>query len=182
MHAYILFPDEITNLLVASIDKRRHTPDKQGDKEIDIETQYVRLKLLASETMGAIPRTWFENRPDRYQRELENQDQTDISEADLLTHKDTHRYILIRGRAGIGKSTLLQRLLWKWANGDWATQFKALFLLNLRYLVTHDTKMNLAELVCLYSLYGTGAAGTVIDAEWLDKNQGKVGFVMGKII
>ena len=172
------FSERITELLKAAIDKQRHIPDKQGDKKIDIKTQYVRLKILSGETMGALPRTGLQDRPYQYQRELENH--REIVDEDLLTHNDTHKYILIRGRAGIGKSTLLQRLLWKWANDDWATQFKALFLLNVRYLMVIDKEMELAELVCLYSLYSIGSAGTVIDAKWLDENQSSVGFVMGK--
>ena len=120
-------------------------------------------------------------RPDLYQQTLEGQG-ADIDDEDLVKVNETSKYILIRGRAGIGKSTLVQRLLWKWANDTWAPQFKAIFLLNLRHLMMINHTMDLPRLLCLYAMYNTSKAGVVIDAEWLEKNGDSVGIVLGERI
>ena len=158
---------------------KRHAPDKTGDRRIDIDKQYVRLKMLSHKSMKPMQRDGLE-RPDLYQRSLEKHRGRDISDEDLITNRDTHNFILIRGRAGIGKSTLIQRLLWKWSTGKWATQMKAIFLLNMRYLITHHRKMDLCQLLCLYSLYTTREDGVIIDSDWLEKNQQRLGIVIGR--
>ena len=166
---------------MASLDAKRHTPDKTGYKRIDIDTQYVRLKLLSNTATRGIENS-DAHRPDLYQRGLESHGGEDIKDEDLIHDNDTQTYILIRGRAGIGKSTLVQRLLWKWGNGEWATQFTAMFLINLRYLMTVKRKMNLSRLLCLYSVYTTHKAGVIIDSQWLEENHNKIGFVMGNTV
>ena len=150
-----------------------------GDKRIDIDKQYVKLKLLSNDTMGTMHRDELE-RPDLYQRGLEEHGGLDISDEDLITNRDNQKYVLIRGRAGIGKSTLVQRLLWKWSTGDWASNFKAIFLINLRNVMQFEKKVDLTRLLCLYSVYTTGIAGVIIDNAWPDRNQSKIGFVIGE--
>ena len=128
--------------------------------------------------MGTMHRDELE-RPDLYQRGLEVHTGREISDEDLLSNTDNQMYILIRGRAGIGKSTLVQRLLWKWSSGDWGSKFKAIFLLNMRFVMLFEKKVDLAHLLCMYSVYTTGTAGTIITPEWLENNQGNIGFIIG---
>ena len=171
---FLSIPEHVQHFLVADILEKRHLPDKGLDKQIDLDTQYVRLKLLVNKTMAAMQRDKLE-RPDRYQHSLQKQEGSEIQDEDLI--KDSQKYILIRGRAGIGKSTLVQRLLWKWANGEWATKFVAIFMLNLRYLMIHNKPTDLSRLLSLYAVYKPKK----LDAKWLKKNEGRIGIVLGKI-
>ena len=170
--------DKIKHFLVADILLMKHSPDKRPDKTIDFETQYVRLKLLENKTLGKMQRDKLE-RPDIYQDQLEQFDGTEIQDEDLFQGDDYGKFILLRGRAGIGKSTLVQRLLSKWANGDWATNFKAIFLINIRFLMTKDWNVDLAHLLSQYSLYKTPSH--TLNAEWLESNQDKIAIVLGEI-
>ena len=157
-----------------------HRPDKKLDKSIDLDTQYVRLKMLSHKKLGAMYTDTREDRPDLYQEGLEKHGGKDIDDEDLIEdiHKD--KYILIRGRAGIGKSTLVQRLLWKWANGEWASHLKGVFMLNLRYLMTVDKVMDLPRLISLYGVYNTGNADVMFDLKWLKENENNIGIILGK--
>ena len=175
---YLIFADKIKHILAADIKRKRHAPDKGLDRVIDLDTQYVRLKLLSNKTLGAMHRDRLE-RPDLYQEGLEKTDGMEIEDEDLVKGDQAQKYILIRGRAGIGKSTLLQSLLWKWANDDFAAKFKALFMLNLRYLITVRTKMNLSRLLSLYSVYSTKPL--MVSEKWLTDNQGQIGIILGKL-
>ena len=118
--------------------------------------------------------------PDHYQLGLENHDGKDIQDEELVKQNEFGKFVLIRGRAGIGKTTLLQRLSWKWATDSWACQFKALFLVNLRYLMTVKKKMDLRHLLSLYTVYTVGK-GFLIDACWLEKNQSNIGMIIGNV-
>ena len=90
--------------------------------------------------------------PDRYQKTLQDIDDTHEYK-DILTQIDTGSMILLRGRAGIGKTTLVQFLLYQWFRGDWASHFVCTFMLNLRILMRTTTKMTLTELLTTYGLY-----------------------------
>ena len=167
------------HLLVAHIHMKRHAPDNKLDKAIDLDTQYVKLKLISSKEIGAMHRDKLERRPDLYQQGIESHEGQDICDEDLIDDKKTDNYVLIRGRAGIGKSTLLQRLMWKWATGEWATKFKVIFMLNLRYLVL-GKQMTLPRLLSLYSVYNTGNPDVIFTSDWLEENQSHVGFILGE--
>ena len=163
---------------MADILRKQHSPDKGLDLQIDFDTQYVRLKLLSHTKIGTMGTMTLE-RPDHYQRALGKTKGKEIDDEELF-QKNAKNFILIRGRAGIGKSTLLQRLLWRWANGEWAAKFKVIFMLNLRYLMTIRKEMDLARLLSLYAVYNTNKAGVMIDGDWLRENEGKIGIILGK--
>ena len=129
--------------------------------------------------MGLMERGDLE-RPDRYQSGLGTHSGTDIKEDELVRKGNEESFILIRGRAGIGKSTLVQHLLWRWANGEWATQFKALFLVNMRYLMSVDEEIDLPDLLSLYSVYTLSGQKVFLDVEWLKQHQSEIGLVIGK--
>ena len=175
----INFPDNVKMTLAADVMRQKHTTEKGQGKRIDIEKQYVGLKLLSQNQIGIMHRDALET-PDHYQSKLEQHGGKDIKDEDLVKPGDHGKYILIRGRAGIGKTTLVQRLIWKWANGVWATQFKALFLLNLRYLMLVDKHMDLPHLLNMYPVYNTASSGVTLSMDWLEKNQDNIGLVLGK--
>ena len=169
----------IKNSLVIDVYRKQHTTEQRLDKKIDLDTQYVQLKLVSQKKIQTMHRDALE-RPDHYQLGLEKHGGKDIQDEELVKHNDFGKFVLIRGRAGIGKSTLLQRLSWKWATGAWARQFKALFLLNLRHLMTVKKKMDLRHLLSLYTVYIVGK-GFLIDACWLEKNQSNIGMIIGNV-
>ena len=179
LDSYMIADEEIHHI-VAGINRKSHRPDKTGDKAIDLDTQYIKLKLLSNKKIEIMGMDRLE-RPDLYQRILEASDTSDIQDEDIIKPKDFQKYVLLRGRAGIGKSTLVQRLIWKWANGEWATKFKVMFLLNLRYLMTIKKPMDMAHLLSGYSMYHTGSGSRVISTEWLQENQGSIVLFLGEI-
>ena len=90
--------------------------------------------------------------PDHYQKTLQDNDET-LEYKDILTETDTRSMILLRGRAGIGKTTLTQFLLYQWFRGNWASHFVCTFMLNLRLLMRTTKKMTLTELLTTHGLY-----------------------------
>lgn len=48
--------------------------------------------------------------------------------------------VLIKGEAGIGKSTLCHKLCYEWANGRWGKEYQAVFWIPLRALLVHKEK------------------------------------------
>ena len=174
-----LISERAVHHLLADVHKKRHTPDKRLDKVIDLDTQYVKLKLLSNSTMGMMHRDKLEQRPDIYKQGIEKHQGTDIRDEDLISEK-TEKFILVRGRAGIGKSTLLQRLVWQWANGvKSANHLKAMFLINLRHIMRVNTEMTLPRLLSLYSVYNTGSADVTVDYDWLNKNEKHIALILG---
>ena len=170
--------DKVKITLAADILKKRHNPEERQYRRIDIDKQYIGLKLSQNEK-GLLQRDALET-PDHYQSKLEQHHGKDIKSEDLIKSGDCRKYILIRGRAGIGKTTLVQRLMWRWANGEWAPRFKALFLLNLRYLMLVDNHMDLPHLLSFYPVYNTASSVVALSMEWLEKNKHSIGFILGK--
>ena len=176
----VFFTDKVRHLLVADIYEKKHVTDKVYDKTIDLDKQYVQLKLITNKQMDAMHLVNL-GRPDHYQRQLEEHDGSDIKDEDLVTEGDCQKYVLLRGRAGIGKSTLVQKLIWKWAKDEWAINFRAFFLINVRYMMTIDKSMDLSSLLSHFATYNTGNSSNPIDATWLQENQCNIGFIMGEI-
>lgn len=80
--------------------------------------------------------------------------------------------INLHGRAGIGKSTTLQWLFRKWAQGEWATSYTAIFLIPLRRLLTCQTPISLIDMLKKYNLYRSKKGH--LYPEWLLSNQMRV--------
>ena len=170
--------------LMVNICKERHKPDKEFDTSINIDTEYVQLKLLSQKALGLVQRNEQEQRLDLYQNDMEALERSaninDLKDEDMIKDGDYEKYILIRGRAGIGKSTLLQRLLWKWANGEWATKFRAFFMLNLRHLTTIKTPVDLPYLLGNLNRYSSRESDNKPGLDWLKRNKRRICFVLGK--
>ena len=148
-------------------------------KRIDFDTQYVMLRIMTQETWATVERDELE-RPDKYQQALQQSSGKDITDEDIIALGDVVKYILVRGRAGIGKSTLVQRLMWRWAHGEWGTQFKAIFLLSLRHLMAMATSMDFTHLLSRFAMHRVGQQQLTLHPEWLEENQRQVAFVLGK--
>ena len=163
-------------MLAVSAYKRKHRPDKEGDNCIDLGNQYVSRKLLLNETIDT--QEGVELEPTS-QRVMPEKGRRVFQDEDLIRNRDLEKYIVIYGCGGIGKSTLLQRLFWKLANGKWATKFKAIFLINIHDLVTTTARVGLAKLLTLYAVYNDDR-DVSIDIEWLRDNQDKIAIFLGK--
>ena len=113
------------------------------DQPQSIETAYVNLMLLQEEQ---VKHTKSE---DKSASSSESQDtreaylssfediyttKTPLSTTALFTQPTQKRYLIL-GRAGIGKSTLLQYLTYQWAHNAWAQQFEWMFWIKLRNII-----------------------------------------------
>ena len=170
--------DKVKITLAAFILKKKHKLYEGQYQRIDIDTQYVGLKLSQNE-IGMMQRDALET-PHHYQSKLEKHGGKDIKDEELVKPGDYGKYILVCGGAGIGKTTLVQRCMWKWSNGVWATQFKALFLLNLRHIMMLKIEVDLPHLLSIYPVYNTYSCGVTLSKEWLKENEDTIGFIFGK--
>ena len=60
----------------------------------------------------------------------------------------SQKRVLIQGSAGIGKSTLCQRIAYQWAQGKLWTEFKAIFWIKLRDLVrNYQNRSDINEVI-----------------------------------
>ena len=88
-------------------------------------------------------------------------------------------YTYHRGRAGIGKTTLVQWLLNQWAQKKWAKKYTCAFMLNLRFLFVHEYRVSLIELLTMCSLYNVGGQHLQLGL-WMENCQQKLLLFMGK--
>ena len=143
--------------LVQSILNTGNKPDNDIDERIDLDTQFVSLRLSGTSTghSDMLSRNVDADTtlPDIYQQYLEQVEKDDLEIDEILPHHSSGGTTLIKGRAGVGKSTLVQLLIRTWAKGKWASAYKCMFLLNLTKLVHVHQKVTLTELLGTYSEY-----------------------------
>lgn len=174
-----IFPaiDEIKK----DIKGKGHVPDKTGDKEIDFEKNFIRLCLTEQTTIDE-KMTWEHQTPGIYQthistdkmkRNIEPEDILgdiqDFNQGPNKYEEKWERFIpktVIQGRAGIGKSTLLQYLCQRWADCSWANNFHLLFSIQLRLLMAVNYKISLYELLTTHSIYRT--TNNPLPYQWLE--------------
>ena len=129
-----------------------NVPDNEIDQPIDLDTQYVRLALC----VRCDDRSAFgdDMLPAEYRRDIERQNEkTGFNINNILPEPSRGTSTLIKGRAGVGKSTLTQYLIRQWAKGQWESSKTCVFLLNLRKLVHVQRDVTLTELLAMYSEY-----------------------------
>ena len=119
------------------------------DEKISLQNQFVQL-LLVDDADHASPAV--DVTPNEYQAYRRNTTSNAMYE-DILPSTSKGMMVLLRGRAGIGKTTLVQWLLHEWAHERWASKKSCAFMLNLRYLMVYDYKMSLRDLFTKCSLY-----------------------------
>ena len=148
-------------------------PDNEIDEPINLDTQFVSLTLntmLQTDSGDTVL-------PAEYQRNLENHGGKEISINDILPINSSGSSTLIKGRAGVGKSTLIQYLIRQWAQGKWESTKTCVFLLNLRKLVHVHRDVSFTELLGLYAEYVVELPGQKQPSlQWLKNNAQNVVF------
>ena len=148
-------------------------PDNEIDEPINLDTQFVSLTLndmLQTDSGDKVL-------PAEYQMNLENNEGKEMSINDILPINSSGSSILIKGRAGVGKSTLIQYLIRQWAKGKWESTKTCVFLLNLRNLVHVHRDVSFTELLGLYAEYVVQSPGQKqLSLEWLKNNAQNVVF------
>ena len=148
-------------------------PDNEIDEPINLDTQFVSLTLndmLQTDSGDTVL-------PAQYQSNLEINEGKEVSINDILPINSSGSSILIKGRAGVGKSTLIQYLIRQWAKGTWESTKTCVFLLNLRKLVHVQRDVSFTELLGLYAEYVVGSPGQKQPSlQWLKNNAQNVVF------
>ena len=159
----------------------RNLTDNDIDPKIDLDTQFVSLKLKHQHnpTQRLKKPSYFENEdniaPNYYEYNLDHSGGKDLAIEEIIPEESAGKGILITGRAGIGKSTLIQFLNRQWAKKHWATSHTVVFLLNLRRLVHIQSKVTLGELFGMYAEYTLDPPdSSQPSVEWLKNNQEKI--------
>ena len=150
-------------------------PDNEIDQQIDLDTQFVNLSIRD------FPDVWCtlgdHTLPAAYQQNLEQVECKNIDIDDILPEHSPGTSTLITGRAGVGKSTLIQYLIRQWAKGKWESTKTCVFLLNLRKLVHVHRDVSFTELLGLYAEYVVESPGQKQPSlQWLKNNAQNVVF------
>ena len=164
------FRDDLRQSILSTGNK----PDNEVDQKIDLDTQFVNLSISDSPA-------WFllgdDTLPAAYQQNLEHFECKKIDVDDILPGHSIGTSTLITGRAGVGKSTLIQYLIRQWAKGKWESTKTCVFLLNLRKLVHVHRDVSFTELLGLYAEYVVESPGQKQPSlEWLKNNAQNVVF------
>ena len=157
--------------------EKGHCTDSPLDVKINLDDEHIQLHVVKDQQDSSKPASDDDTNtlPHAYQAYLEKLQQAgdNIQAKDVLqTTKNTAQKILIRGRAGVGKTTMMQWFARLWALGRWAEGFTLLFLIQLRYLTDTVSMISAYELLTLYGLYKLDDKETTSTcASWL-KNAG----------
>ena len=145
--------------------REQHKPDSEIDKKVDFDVNFIHL-VLVNDRRGNID--------DKFSIE------------DILPQKGEQGFsasgkncIILKGRAGVGKTTLLQYLCRQWAKGQWGQQFAVIFLLKMRVIMTIKEKLiTLTELLTNYSQFNSDK--TMLSS-WIPSNLDRIGIIIGKL-
>lgn len=98
---------------------------------------------------------WADNfTMDKYISHLDRFNLIETDMDGLISNIDDGGLILVYGRAGVGKTTLIQKLTRMWAKKEWAKGYGAVFIYNMRYISPKDNRpMTLAEFLHGYMLH-----------------------------
>ena len=144
----------------------QHKPESEFDKKVDFDVNFIHLVLVNDRRRG--------NTDDAFTIE------------DILPKKTTNgsgdksekNCIILKGRAGVGKTTLLQYICRQWAKGQWGKQFAVIFLLKMRVVMMIKEKLTLTELLTNYSQFNSDK--TMLSS-WIPSNLDRIGIVVGKL-
>ena len=159
--------------------------DNEEDPRINLDTQFVSLKLTDISDCKDHPaqqQNYPHNllnegniAPNYYLHNLQQRHAKDLDFKDILPVQSKGKNILVTGRAGVGKSTLVQFLNRQWAKKEWARTHAAVFLLNLRKLAYVQSKVNLSQLFGVYAEYTPYPIDPLQPTlHWLKHNEEKV--------
>ena len=154
--------------------------DNAIDPNINLDTQFVTLRLADITEKKQDDQVVNEDKilPKEYQYGLIKKTGHELNISDILPKKEKGKSVLITGRAGVGKSTLIQYANRQWAKHQWATSYTAVFILNLRRLANIQREMTLSQLLGMYADYVPDPlVPKQPSAEWIENNQEKVLFI-----
>ena len=143
-----------------------NVPDNEVDQPINLDTQYVGPVLQErsnEQAENVLPAAHLQN--------LENQGKVGLDIDEILPIPSRGTSTLLKGRAGVGKSTLTQYLIRQWAKGEWETSKTCAFLLNLRTLVHVKEKVTFTELLSMHAEYAIETTDQKqLSLQWLKNN------------
>ena len=153
------------NTLRKEMESQEHKPDAEFDKEVKFDTNYIHLILVNGSSGG--------NTDDKFSIE------DILPEEEIMDFTGSRKNcIILKGRAGVGKTTLLQYLCRQWAKGNWGQQFAVIFLLKMRVIMTIKEKLTLTELLTNYSQFSSGKK---MLSSWIPSNLDRIGIIIGKL-
>lgn len=121
-----------------------HKRDVDGDVKLNIDKCDSYVASLQQD--DNIPNSEKMNLIDR-------SDVASILEGETATVKKKSPLLLV-GRGGVGKSTLVQKLMRLWAQNRWASEYKAAFLFNMRSLAVLDKRpVSLVDFLRNFGVY-----------------------------
>lgn len=113
--------------------------DMEGMKEHDMKDYYVRLKTILKESEEFNQLAYDEVAGEKINIEV-----SDVF--DKVKDKDAVSKILILGGAGVGKSTLMQYMAYKWSTGSiWKDKFDVVYRVTLKTLLNSSWKAKYLE-------------------------------------
>ena len=89
----------------------------------------------------------------------------------------TPQFVVLKGRAGVGKTTMLQYLSRLWAQNTWGQQFSVIVFLKMRVIMSIKEKLTLSELLNGYSFYKLRVK---LPKSWITCNQGRILVLIGE--
>ena len=153
-----------------------HTLDKQNYRKVSFKQQFVQPLLVEDGETGVS--TTKDDKPDEYQASLQKSP-ANTTYKDILPVNTTGLTVLLCGRAGVGKTTLVQWLLTQWALNMWAVHCCCAFMLNLRYLMANEYTISLPDLFTTCSLYAVGKTLAPLK-EWMSNCEEQLVVLLGR--
>lgn len=149
--------------LKESIRKGGHYVENALDATINLDTQFIQLRLVDDDKKFQKEAARAE-KMDKFLSLLERFEKLqEVVMDDLIDGLEGGGVIVIQGRAGVGKTTLVQKLSRKWATKKWAQNYEALFIFNMRYISSRDKRiMTLGKFLKEYMQYRTGHLRSLI--------------------
>ena len=113
------FSDE----LCKGIKTSGNRPDNVIDHKVNFDSQFVNVQVVKVNDTKSISEPI--RKPGFIAHSIEYQEHTcEINMTEILPQDPSGKVVLVKGRAGSGKSTLSQYLIQKWATGEWQQTFK----------------------------------------------------------
>ena len=118
-----------------------------SEEPVPLDEVYVELRLQKSES-EKFPETLSERDVIAMERSMQENPVVKLPELfDKMTDRFALKKVLIRGKAGVGKSTLVKRIANEWAAGGlWKDVFNHVFVITLREQL-QDTKWTLKQML-----------------------------------
>ena len=115
--------------------------------EVPLDEMFVELRLQESTTTTTLPETLSYRDVKKMQKNMQSSEPIQTSQLfDELHGRCSPRKVLMLGKAGIGKTTLIKQIASQWAKKELWTHIEYLFVITLRQL-RQDRKLTLGDLL-----------------------------------